>query len=244
MTGVRWILLAFLLAVARPAGAGPPYFSDDPEPTDYRRYEIYLFTNGTTTRDGTGGAAGIDFNYGAAPDLQLTAVLPLAYESAAGGTTATGVGNIELASKYRFLHQDTVGLDVSVFPRLFLPAGSSRVGEDHASLLLPIWVEKDWAGWSSFGGGGCVINRGGEAQDFCIMGWALTRQVSPHLQLGAEVYHQTADTRGTRATTGVGGGLRYDVTENYHLLAYTSAGIQNADETNRSSWYAALLFTY
>lgn len=244
MTGVRWTLLTFLLTLARPVVAGPPYFSDDPEPTPYRHYEIYLFTNGTTTRDGTRGAAGIDFNYGGAPDLQLTAVVPLAYDSAAGGGTATGLGHIEVAAKYRFLHQDSFGLDVAVFPRLFLPAGSSRMGEDHASLLLPIWVEKDWDSWSGFGGGGCVINRGGESQDFCIMAWAVTRQVLPHLQLGGEVYHQTADTRGGRAATGAGGGLRYDVNENYHLLAYASVGIQNADETNRSSWYTALLFTY
>jgi hypothetical protein len=30
--------------------AGPPYLSDDPEPTDYQHYEIYAFTNGIKTR--------------------------------------------------------------------------------------------------------------------------------------------------------------------------------------------------
>ena len=47
------------------AVAGPPYVSDDPQPTDYRHYEIYLLTEGTRTDDGTAGASGIDFNYGA-----------------------------------------------------------------------------------------------------------------------------------------------------------------------------------
>jgi hypothetical protein len=35
--------VAFLLALARaPALAGPPYQTDDPEPTPYRSFEIYL----------------------------------------------------------------------------------------------------------------------------------------------------------------------------------------------------------
>src|SRR6185437_10432619 len=52
-----------LMLLTRSAIAGPPYVSDDPEPTDYRHFEIYTFSNGTATRDGTTGASGIDFNY-------------------------------------------------------------------------------------------------------------------------------------------------------------------------------------
>jgi hypothetical protein len=75
----QWtIILVVMAALVRPARAGPPYVSDDPEPTDYRHFEIYTFNSGTTTRDGTGGQSGIDFNYGAAPDLQLTAPCRLA----------------------------------------------------------------------------------------------------------------------------------------------------------------------
>jgi hypothetical protein len=66
-----------------------------------------------------------------------------------------GLGNVELAAKYRFLHQDTVGWDVAVFPRVFLPSGSGIVGDNRASLLLPVWVQRDWtSAWSTFGGGG------------------------------------------------------------------------------------------
>jgi hypothetical protein len=35
-----------------------------------------------------------------------------------------------------------IRLDVSVFPRVFLPSGSGTIGDNHASLLLPIWVQK------------------------------------------------------------------------------------------------------
>jgi hypothetical protein len=235
---------AVLSVLPETAMAGPPYVSDDPEPTDYGHYEIYLFTNGMEAAGGVSGASGVDFNYGAMPDLQLTAVFPIAYENPRIGSATAGLGNIELAAKYRFLHQAESALDAAVFPRLFLPSPSNAVGQRHAAFLLPLWLEKDWGKWSSFGGGGCVINRGGGSQDFCLAGWALTRQVLPDLQLGAEIVHQSADTKGGRASTGIGAGLRYDINDAYHLLAYAGPGLQNAAETARYTWYASILFTF
>lgn len=230
--------------LSRTAVAGPPYVSDDPEPTDYKHFEIYTFNSGTTTRDGTTGESGIDFNYGAAPDLQLTATLPAGFDLPAGGSMNVGLSNIELAAKYRFLHQDGFGLDVSVFPRIFLPSGSNLIGDNHASLLLPVWVQKDWSGgWSAFGGGGCTVSEF-RAVDFCQAGAVLTYQLLPKLQLGAELFHQTADSSGTPATTSLGVGWRYDLTDNYHLLGYVRRAIENTNETDQYSWYASVLFTF
>src|ERR1700744_4433596 len=96
-----------LTLLTRSTVAGPPYVSDDPEPTDTGHFEIYTFNNGTATQSGTSGESGIDFNYGAAPNLQLTATLPEGYSDIMGGGTQAGLGNVELAAKYRFLHQDT-----------------------------------------------------------------------------------------------------------------------------------------
>jgi hypothetical protein len=222
------LCLGTSLALALPtrlAVAGPPYISDDPEPTDYQHFEIYTFNLGTVTRNGTTGQSGIDFNYGAAPDLQLTATLPEGFDRLVGGTDF-GWSNIQLAAKYRFLHQDGFGLDVSIFPRIFLPSGSNLIGDNRASLLLPIWIQKDWSGgWSAFGGG-------------------VTYQLLPKLQIGAELFHQTAASSGMPATTSVGVGWRYDLNDNYHLLGYVSRGIENINETNQVSWYASVLFTF
>jgi hypothetical protein len=241
---LRLFVFAALAVLSSPALAGPPYVTDDPEPTDYRHFEIYAFGGGTVTADGHGGAGGIDFNYGAAPDLQLTAVLPIEFDNPHGGPSAAGVGNLELAAKYRFLHQASTGWDVSIFPRVFLPSGSHNVGQRHASVLIPLWVGRDWGNWSTFGGGGCVINHGGDSKNYCLVAWALTNQVTPRLQLGAEIYHQTADTRGAHATTGLGIGARYDLNDHYHLLASMGPGIQHPAQTGQYSWYASLLYTF
>ena len=238
------ICLFLPMALSQPAVAGPPYVLDGPVPTDYQHWEIYAFNTGTVTSDATDGKAGLDFNYGATPDLQLTAVVPVAFSNPIGSGASVDVGNIELAAKFRFLHQADFGWDVAVFPRLFLPSASGSVGDQHASLLLPIWFGRDWGKWYAFGGGGCVINRGGDSQDFCLLGWTVTRQVTADLHLGVEIYHQTADTKGGDPTTAVGVGALYDLTENVHLLGYVSTGVQNASETNEFNWYTSLLFTY
>lgn len=188
MTRNWQVACVMFIALTRPAEAGPPYLSDDPEPTDYKHFEIYAFSNGTTVRAGTSGEAGIDFNYGAAPDLQLTATLPEGFDRPSGGKATIGLGNIELAAKYRFLRQDTFGWDVAVFPRVFLPSGSNTVGDNRASLLLPIWVQKDWGSeWSTFGGGGCVISSQSH-QDFCLVGGVLSYQVLPKLQVAPNYF--------------------------------------------------------
>jgi hypothetical protein len=235
-------ILAVLLA--NPAHAGPPFISDDPEPTDYQHYEIYLFANGTSAAEGKAGESGVDFNFGALPDLQLTAVVPLAYSLPSDGANEVGLGNVELAAKYRFLHQKEIGWDIAVFPRVFLPSGSSRVGDNHPAILIPLWFEKDWDDWSTFGGGGCQFQQGGNSKSFCMAGWALTRQVLPDLQLGVELVHQTADTKGGHASTGIGAGFRYDLGEHYHLLGYYGPGLQATATNPRYSWYASMLLTF
>jgi hypothetical protein len=237
--------VAALVLLSASALAGPPYVTDDPQPTDEGHFEVYGFTGGTAVRDRVGGQAGIDFNYGGAADLQLTMVLPFAFDAPNRGSSITGFGDIELAAKYKFLHQKDFGIDVAVFPRLFLPTSSDpALGSKHAALFLPLFAQKDWGDWSLFGGGGCTLNRGGESQDFCQMGIVVTRRITPQLQVGLELNHRTPDERGARQTTGIGFGAIYDLSENLHLMASAGPGVQNADATNEVSWYAALLFTY
>lgn len=237
-----WSPMAALVATA--AWAGPPYFTDDPVPTSKGHYEIYTYADSVRNGGGTSSDAGIDFNYGGARDLQLTAVLPFNYDQSRDAESTRGIGNPELGAKYRFLHQQDTGWDVAVFPRVFLASASSAVGEQHVSWQLPIWVGRETAAWSTFGGGGCVLNHGGDSRNYCFAGWALARNLGGHIQLGAELFHQSADSADSRATTLAGVGVRYDAGEHLHLMAYGSGGLQNAAAEHQYSWYAALLFTF
>jgi hypothetical protein len=236
-------VLVAALATSPSALAGPPYVTDDPQPTDLGHHEIYAFTTGAHGNDARALSAGIDFNYGALPGLQLTAVIPWSRVSSASAPPVSGLDNIELAAKYRFIHSPGSGWAVALFPRVFLPAGAHGPGERNASLLLPLWVQKSGEGWSSFGGGGCALHRGGDARDYCMVGIAYVRELLPALQLGIEIYHSTADAAGGDASTGAGLGLTWDINEHLHLMGSAGPGLQHRATTDRDSWYLALLLT-
>lgn len=228
--------------LATPAIAGPPYVTDDPQPTALGHWEIYGFASGVHTPGVTGGEAGLDLNYGAAKDLQLTAVIPLAYEISDQG--GTGLGAVELGAKYKVLHQDGFGLDLAVFPRLVLPAPEARFGPRHVNVLLPLWAEKDFGPWAVFGGGGFTLNPGAGQRDFWTTGLAVTRQLSERLQLGGEVYHSGPDAKDAHAFTGVNLGATWRLTPHWSLLAAGGPGVQHAHDKGLYDFYLALEATY
>jgi hypothetical protein len=235
--------LGLALAAAWPAAAGPPYVTDDPDPTETGRWEIYVFAAGAHTPGETAGATGLDLNYGGARDLQLTLAIPLAYEHAQG-STHTGFGVVELAAKYKLLHQEDAALDVAVFPRLFLPTAQRRFGSDKLGVLLPVWLGRDAGGWSVFGGAGYQINPGAGNRDFWTGGIALTRAVSERLSLGGEVYHHSRDAADGRPFTGLNLGMILKLTDHWSWLAAGGPGIQNARSEGRYGFYTSLKADY
>jgi hypothetical protein len=245
MRGAGWKLrvggAALGLALAAGAArAGPPYVTDDPAPTDTGHWEIYNFVAAAHTPGDTAGEGGLDLNYGAAPNLQLTAVIPGSYDDG-----RFGAGVLELAVKYKFLHQSagTWTPDVAFFPRAFVPTGA---GFDpvRPGLLLPLWAGKDFGPWSLFGGGGLMLNPGKDQRNYWTGGLAVTRDFGDRFQLGAEIYHQTASARDQLDFTGVNLGAIWKFAAHWSLLASGGPGVQNARRQGQYDFYAALEATY
>lgn len=229
---------ALAALLASPARAGPPFLTDDPEPTDQGHWEIYA---PALERSGRGreyeGAFGAEFNYGAAPDVQLTLGLPVAYAHDGSGLR-TGAGDLELSAKYRFLHDDARGVSVAVFPGLTLPTARRGLGAGRVTALLPVWAQKDAGAWSVFGGGGYAVNPGPGARDFWTGGVAVTRQVSDRLLLGIEVGRDGASERGGRAETSLGLGVILGLGGRLRLLG--SAGPTYPDGHGRTGFHSFL----
>jgi hypothetical protein len=242
------VAMVGLLAACRPALAGPPYLSDDPEPTDVGHWEIYNFAIGAGGPPGLSGEAGFDINYGPAKDWQLTAVLPLAY-GAPNAFSETGLragpGDVELAVKYKFLQESdgTWTPDVAFFPRLFAPTADRALGTGRLGLLLPIWAEKDFGPWSVFGGGGYQFNPGQGQRNFWQGGGAISRSFGERLSLGAELYGQTRDTDAGGAFTTFNMAATYRLTHHWSVL--TSAGpAWDRARTDGYVFYGALKADY
>ena len=236
--------VALFAAWSTPAVAGPPFFTDDPEPTDFGRWEIYGFGSGTFYRRGSAGDGGYDINYGGARDLQLSAVLSLDYTHDPGNRAHVGVADTELGIKYRFVHQSKGSWlpDIGFFPKMELPTASQRFGSGRVGASIPVWAQKDMGKWSLFGGGGWTLNPGAGNRNYEFGGLALTRSMTRRLSIGGEVYHQTAAAIDTRSSTELGLGASWALTKKWSLIGSGGPLVQNHAIAGRYAAYVALEF--
>jgi hypothetical protein len=220
---------ALLLALPRTAWAGPPFITDDPEPVDPGHWEVYAFSFGAL--DGgsaTGVGPSIEVNYGAAPNLQLHVIANLAFDAPSGRARQYGLGDVELGAKYRLIDpgKDDWRPQVGVFPLVELPTGDAKrgLGGGYVAAFLPVWVQKDFGDWTTYGGGGYWINPGPGNRNYWFAGWLLQRQITKALALGVEVFHQTSSMAGRSASSGFNLGGQYDFTDHDHLLFSAGRG--------------------
>jgi hypothetical protein len=223
------IMCLLVPAVAR---AGPPYSTDDPEPVGYLHWEFYLaMQNEHTSNGSTGTAPHFEVNFGAAPNLQLHLIAPLAYSRPSGGPTSYGPGDAEIGAKLRFVEESEWMPMVGTFPLVELPTGSEPqgLGAGHVRVFIPLWLQKSFGPWMTYGGGGYWVNPGEGNQNYWYVGWQAQRQVSKVATVGGEVFYTTADRVGGDGNLRFNVGLVLDFTDHHHLLL--SAGRSIAGET-------------
>ena len=230
------------------AHAGPPFQTDDPDPVEYRHFEMYAFS----LSDGTGkNAGGTDFfvpayevNYGAAPGLQLHLILPMDINFApTGGPTNFGLSDIEAGFKYRLIKETKFTPEVGIFPFFELPSGSAAKGLGVGSTWyrMPLWLQKSWGPedrqWTSYGGGEVVVSGAGYAgsyKDFPFSGLLVQRQIDKQWTLGAELFGHGAEgeaATSTRASTLLDLGGIYEFHDGFDLLFAAGRSIYGQPET-------------
>lgn len=137
------VFAAALLAASGLALAGPPFLTDDPEPVDYQHHELYIATQQTKTADGRAGTLPqVEFNYGVAPDVQLHAIVPFAFNSPSDVPRQHGLGDIELGIKYRFIQETGTMPMVGIFPIVLTQTGNADkgLGTGATQVFLPVWA--------------------------------------------------------------------------------------------------------
>ncbi len=244
-----------LILIPAYALAGPPFLTDDPVPVEYQHWEINnyamsVFANGASFTS----APASDINYGLLPEVQAHVNVAWGWSYASGSGVNTGPADLELGVKYRFLNPKSEDWwsQIAFYPFLDLPTGdaSKNLGTGRVHSYLPIWIQKDFGDWTTYGGGGYWINPGPGNQNYWFTGWVLLRKITDSLQLGGELFHQTkASTSGpgvggfpigTKDTTGFNIGGTYDFDKTYHLLFSAGTGLENRQTDNEFSFYLAL----
>ncbi|MGO9311166.1 MAG: hypothetical protein ACLQBD_30980 [Syntrophobacteraceae bacterium] len=232
-------LFIALLFVPFSALAGPPFLTDDPEPVEYQHWEIYLASLYKNDRNGVSATAPhVEVNYGIAPNFQIHVLLPMEYAKSAGLPSHYGYGDTELGVKWRFFENEDARFMAGAYPLLEVPTGeeSRGLGNGDAQVFLPIWLQKGWGPWLTYGGGGYWINPGDGHKDFWFLGWLVQRELNKYLTLGAELFYETPRETDDERHFGFNVGSIINITENHHILL--SAGTDMIGPTGFYSYIA------
>ena len=245
-------VMALLLFVLGPlsftrmiAWAGPPFFTDDPEPVEHLHWEVYIASQSAHDKqEGTSGTLPhVEVNYGLIPDMQIHAIVPMAYSAPHVGPSQYGLGDMELGIKYRLVHEDDRGWtpQVGAFPLVDLPTGDSQrgLGEGRIKIFFPIWIQKSWGPWTTYGGGGYWYHPGEGNKNYWFAGWLLQRDVSNMLTLGAEIFNTSPKADDESDETGFNVGGILNLSEEHHILF--SAG---RDLKGPGTFFAYLAFQW
>jgi hypothetical protein len=191
---VLFVLFFFLFATATVfAQGGPPYYTNDPGTPGNLNWEInlgympFLYSNQSVSH-----TPDVDINFGIGDRIQLT------YENAwlrvqnPSSATKYGLGQSNPGVKWRFYDAGESGLNVSVFPQLFLnnPNDAVRRGITPASesFLLPIEFSKKIGSVDvNFEMGYQFVHKG---PDGGLLGLVVGRDLTNKLEMDAELYYQ------------------------------------------------------
>ena len=238
-------LAAIFFALGSTPGlqAGPPFFTDDPEPVALNHWELYIFGDGDRMADTNAvSATAIEFNYGVAHNIQLHLVAPIANFSSPSAGWTSGYGDTEVGVKYRFLDETDSRPQVGIFPMAELATGSSArgLGNGRTWYRLPVWVQKSWGPWTTYGGGGVALNSAPGQCDHGFAGWLVQRDIGQHLTFGMELFRQGAERTDGRSSTIANAGGYLKFTDNFNLLFSAGRSISGERHT---VWYLGLYWT-
>jgi hypothetical protein len=238
------VLKALLLALAgAPLFAGPPFKTDDPQPVDLGQFELYGFWMGQQAPGGRSGIGpAVEFNEGILPETQFHLIVPYAYNRPQDGPSQRGNGDLEIGVKIRFLAETDSRPQIGIFPIVDLPTGrvDKGLGSGHTQVYLPIWIQKGWGSWTTYGGFGWWRNPGEGNRNYTFTGWLLQRDLGEKLTLGAELFHATSMTILGQAATGFDAGGQFNLSRRHHILF--SAG-RNVRGDGQSYFYLGYQLT-
>jgi len=250
--GIRsgWVL-ACLLAVASACFAaeramGPPFQTDDPDPVDFHHFEAYAFSLSDSTKSGGTAlvAPGYEMNWGAVPNVQLHLIAPLTATFPADGSPKQyGYGDTELGAKVRFIKETKTMPEVGIFPFFELPSGNADkgLGVGKTWYRMPLWIQKSWGPWTSYGGGGEAIVPAEGMKNYPFAGLLVQRTLTKKVMLGTELYGHGAITTDSGSSTMLDLGGTYEFKEGFDLLFAGGHSVHGEPETYA---YLALYWTW
>jgi hypothetical protein len=233
-----------LVGFSASALAGPPFQTDDPEPVEYRQWEVYVASQGNFGQEETSlTAPHVELNYGLLTNVQIHLLAPFEFEKQPGDPSHYGFGDVELGAKFRFLQESSTRPQMGVFPLVLIPTGDTDhgLGSGQFRVFLPVWIQKSFGSWETYGGGGSWINPGKGNRNYEFLGWEAQRDITKRFTLGAELFYQTPSEVNGESSLGFNVGSLINFSDLHHLLISAGRDILGPDDL---SFYAGYQLTF
>jgi hypothetical protein len=237
-----FFVVAFLTTIAS-IPAGPPFVTEDPEPPPPGGLEINVpFIIERTPGETNMNTPLFDLNYGL-PNIQLKLEIPVETIHDDGDGTASGVGDLLLGVKWRFLNNERSQFQLGTYPQVLMPTGDHTrgLGQGGSAFVLPLIAQKNWDKWTLYGNVGYWWQAGAENRDYIYAGAVLEREINERLTLGVELFGNSPKERGCRSELAfnVGGSWKL----NKHLNLLFSAGRDIVGDTTAMGYLGLQLLT-
>ena len=232
----------FILMGSQFCYAGPPFNTDDPQPVDFRHWEYYIssinsFQQGTWS----GTSPHFEVNYGLIPNVQVHLILPMNYIYSGHQTGNLGYADTEIGVKYRFIQETKNAPQIGTFPIVLIPTiKNSTFSNGQTQIYIPVWAQKSWGKFTTYGGAGYWINPGANNKNWIFSGWEVQYDLSPVVTVGAEMYHRTSDSVDHKSATAFNVGGLINVSSKTHFIFSLGHSLTNL---NFISCYVGLQFT-
>ena len=237
-----WFALMLLLSDMSSAFAqgGPPMLTDDPGTPGAGTWELnFAYREERTSQERLRSVPYFDINYGLGEQIQLKYETRwLLSDAADGGGTQSGLDNSLFGVKWRFLDQDSNGVDMSVYPQVelenFTGSVSRGIAEPGPNLFLPFEIGRDFGKVKLAGELGYQYLH---AQDNeWVVGVLGAVQASENLEFMAEV-RNTSDKLLNGGDVIGNVGLRQVLSPKLKLVASVGTGLNNRTDATTFTTY-------
>jgi hypothetical protein len=111
---------------------------------------------------------------------------------------------------------------MGIYPQVRLPTGNSRrgLGEGRASYFLPLVAQKSWGKLTVYGDAGYVVQVRETSPNFWYWGAVFLYELSEKVELGGEIFGNTAKEAGGHSTVSFNGGGQWEIRGGYNLLFF------------------------
>jgi hypothetical protein len=222
--------------------AGPPFNTDDPQPVDYKHWEYYISSANTIQSSiSTGTCPHFEINYGLKPELQIHILLPINYDFTRNEMTHIGYAYTELGIKYRFIQESISTPQIGIFPIIEIPTIRNKEFSDgKAQVYLPVWMQKSWNKFTTYGGMGYWINFGTNNKNWIFAGWEIQYDFTSLFTFGGELYYHSESENDRKSVTAYNLGGFINFSEKFHLICSFGHNLTNESFI---SCYVGLLWT-